>query len=453
MIINILTRGWILRVFIMLLWLIAVLGRLVTPEAKFDVIVIAVFIVFANGFLYLALSFRLIMLTHQSMSRLLPNYFSQLKVALLTIFLISLLPTLLLLPDVIAWFAVLSALVCIAVIFVTLTYKTKLNYGICALFFLPSLSDNLPSFMAEINLALVLAWSFPLIAWGAYLLLNRLESYHGNADHISKIIAMNGLNVNKPLLAVDDVPVESQNRCQQWLIKSNLNDYVRIIRSSNKLSHRQLIAVTAQGLGSIGRSTYLSWAGILIAISLLAKHITGEHNAIILLLPIIFPTVMLGMGHLNLFQVINKQKGLLKRLSIMPCFNNKHSFSIAFIRYIIAEQLKLYSFIALVFAVFTYLFQFITFTLYVNILAVTASVFLVNLALMFWCWSNKQRFEGIILWLMLAAIIFCIIYLVVIADQQVFLWQSSKFIAVNLLAVSLFSISAYQSYHRGLREL
>jgi hypothetical protein len=72
MIYRILSVGWSLRIFVVLLWLVAMLERCLLPLD--DISVFATIIIFANAFLYLTVSKRLVaLLSHSSMSKLLPQ--------------------------------------------------------------------------------------------------------------------------------------------------------------------------------------------------------------------------------------------------------------------------------------------------------------------------------------------------------------------------------------------
>lgn len=450
MIFSILTKGWILRIFIVLLWLIALLGRVFTEE-KFDFI--AVFIGFANCFLYLTVSTRLVLLTHSPMAAILPDYFEQLKKSLVIVFLVSLIPTLILMPNVIMWLSLLSILITMTVVFVAITYQPKFYLAFLLLMFMPYSVEKFPTLFTEVNFPLLFALSLPFTAWWAYRLLNNLESYKGNAEHIQKFIALTSLNFKNAVTSQDDIPLKSRNRFAQWLINNNFAHFRTFIRSKKNMSNIQLVTVACQNVGSIGRSTYLFWGAAVVFFSLVGHYLGEEYQGFFIPMTIIFPAIMIGVGTLNLFQVINNKKSLLKRLSIMPCFHEKHSFSLAFITYVISNQIKLYTFISLVIAILTYAFHHLTLSMYINVLSVSLTLCIFNLTLMLWSWSSKHYLDNQVTWLMIIIFVVLTVFLIVTTNNNIVIWNNSTFIISVLLCIGLFGISFYRSYTNGIQEL
>lgn len=451
MIYKTLIKGWVLPILIVLLWLLAILASYVVEEDNLTLIIF--FIVSANCFLYLSVANRLMLLVHSSMSVILPDYFTQLKKSLMIILLVSFIPTLILIPNFMVWFAVLSVLIFMAVLFIAMSYQPKFYLVFAISVFMPLLADNFPSFFAELNFQLLLAWSLPAIAGGAYHLLNNLDHYKGKAAHVKKVMALTNSSYKSTVASQEEVPLKSRNRFMQWLINSNFDHYLTLIRSTKTMSNTQRLSIVCHSVSSIGRTTYLCWGVGVILFSLLASYFEQEKQEIFVVMMLIFPASLILGGTVNSFIVINNKKSLLKRLSILPCFNKKHSFSLAFITYIITNQLKLYVFILLVVAMLAYTFHHLTLSMYMNILFVSLTLYLLNLTLLFWTWSSKLQFDNLVIWLIITTFIACMALLIGADINHLLVWKSTIFNAFALICLSLFSVSLYRSYHYGFKEL
>lgn len=449
MIFKILTKGWLLRSFIVSLWLIALIFRCFELDDK--ILLIPLFIGAANGFLYLTVALRLTMLTHSSMSRVLPNYFSQLKKSLLIILGMSLIPALMLLPNIALFLSLLSVLIIMAMFLVTITYQSKLYFMILPLCFMPILLEgNLHylSFLSDIAFSLILASLLPIIAWWSYRLLSRLETYKGDVKQRERIIALMGLNTKATVASLEKVPLKSQNKLVQWVVNNNFEYYRRLIRSEKSMTNTQQLALACQGNSTVGRTTYLLWGVIALLFSWGGRYLENEYQDIIVVIVIMFPAIIFGLGTIGFFQVINSKKSLLKRLSIMPCFNDKQHFSWTFITYVLSEQLKLYLFVSLIVAMFTYSFEYLTVTMYMNVLLIVLILCLFKLTLMFLAWSSKHPNYSVVIWLMIIALIGAYISLIVVADNNILLWLNTTFIALILIVIGLFSMSLYRGYRQ-----
>ena len=119
---TILLQGWIQRSFIILFTLSAI-GVRVTMQDDSRLSLLYSLITFISFIIFLMVAMRLPQFTHSSMAKLLPNYQQKLKRSLTIVWIISLLPSLLVLPDVEIWLGFISVLVLFAIVFVAMIYK------------------------------------------------------------------------------------------------------------------------------------------------------------------------------------------------------------------------------------------------------------------------------------------------------------------------------------------
>ncbi|MGL1955956.1 MAG: hypothetical protein OCD00_01390 [Colwellia sp.] len=452
MTLHILTSGWILRVFILFLWLIALVARFFVDED--NIIVVGLVIVFANLLLYLTASNRLILLTRSSMSSVLPHYWGNIKKALFIMLLVSFIPATIMLPYFTLWLALLSLSMLLAIIFVAMIYQPKLYYAFLVLFFMPYLTKVLVGdipfiYFEHIDFYLLLAWISPVIALYAYQLLNKLETFKGDAKHQERILELMNLNMRQMLTAQNEVSFKSRNKVMQWLINSNYDSKRLLIKASRKMSNLQLISTACQSITSIGKYTYIFWAGVVVLFLLLLHFGSSDYQYFFIPFSIMFPAMMVGSGTLVLFQAINNKKTLLKRLSIMPCFVNKHSFTMAFLSYIITYQLKLYTFVLVIIALLVNALEHVSWAMYLNLFLATSLLCFFNISLMLLSWSGRRAYGGVFIWLMLIAFIICVVFVMVVSsDASIALIESNIFGCFLLVCTTLFSLSLYRSYQR-----
>lgn len=445
MIKDILTKGLLLKSFVFFLWGVALFTRCF--DSGEDTMLVFLFLGASNVFLYLSVATRLVILTHYSMSNLLPDYFSALKKSLLLILGLSFIPTLLLLPDIVLWFSLLSLLLLMAIAVVAITYQPKLYFAVFPMLsigYLMGGGDYLNPLTPHIDRSLMLAFAFPFVAGLAYFLLNRLEKFKGDAIQIERLITLTGLNTNIAIPSLEKVPLKSQNKLVQWVVNNNFEYYRRLIRSKNGMTNRQRIATACQGNSTIGRTSFYLWGAVSIVFSVIGSYLEQEYLDMLIVAIIMIPSIFLGLGAIGSLQVINSKKELIKRLSIMPCFNHRQSFSSAFVSYVLYEQLKLFTFIVFVSAVFAYSFEFISMTMYSNALIIVSIIFLFNIALMFLAWSSVHPNNTVVVWLMVFILIGGYTALIAVSGNGILLWNSTMAITLIIMGASLCSFSLYR---------
>ena len=148
MIIKILLHGWLQRSFFGIFTLCAIAVK-ITMQEKSQLDLLYALIAFVSFFIIMTMTTRLPQFTHTSMAKLLPNYQQHLKQAVIKVWLISILPCLLVLPDMAMWLGLVSVLTLFAIIFVAMIYQPIMQIFFWLLFFSPLAFD----FLAPILLA------------------------------------------------------------------------------------------------------------------------------------------------------------------------------------------------------------------------------------------------------------------------------------------------------------
>jgi hypothetical protein len=243
------------------------------------------------------------------------------------------------------------------------------------------------------------------------------------------------------------MPYTSRHKLWQWLINQNFSHY----RDSLKLKvlpNTKLIEIACQDLDTIGRFTYIVWFCMNILLILIAELMMAldyiNNMGVFYIISIVAPAAMLFGGTLTTFNSINLKRSLLNRLAIMPCFNEKDSFSRAFITFIVLNQIKLYVFILAMIAVLAFAFGHINMNMYLNIVILACVVFTTNLLIMFITWHAKKSFETLAIWLMGAAFIIGPIFLLYMYKNEVVLLFANSSVYLILLAVLAILITRLQ---------
>ncbi len=452
--INILTKGSILRTFVVLIWVAAIAFRyyVAEPQRVFGILML---IAFVNMFLYMAVISMVEQFAKNSITTLLPDYFTQLKKALISIFLVSLMPTLLLLPNLIIWLSSISISILMATIIISMTLNNKILWGwvgLTALFAnMPSLIQFLPSWVIEINFYLVFALALPVVIFWAYRSLNKLQHYNVEGKPILGLTTNKNLNINDTMTRQDESLLESRNSFIQWLRNKSQSYSLYLIHSGRNMSNTQLLTVACQNLSSISGRSYWVY-GIAMALFSFWSNYFGNEYLSTLLVNIGF-ILMMSVSALHLNQRVNSKKSLLKRLSIMPCFNGKDSFPLTFITYISSEKLKLFFLYSFLLIIFYSISHNTTLDVFLSILMMGLSLCLLNLTVMFWAWSSKHNLDSLVLSLLIVAFIAFTALLTGIVSDKIMLWQYPKFIIFALICISLFSVSIFRCYNSALKEL
>lgn len=453
--ISLLTRGSLVRGFVGLLWLIALIMRIADDAERAHLA--AILLVFATSFLYISVGWKFPLLAHYSMSALLPNYFAKLKKALVSILLFSFIPTLILLPHFSLWLATLSALLFIAITFISATYNSKVYAATVLMFFIPYSAESAQQFLGEVSLATVLATSFPILVIATWYLLSKLETFKPNEEHIKQLINYSNSDVRKILVNYEVDKINSSSKVSQWFQQGNLADVRKLISLGKPMSNRQLIAVACRKASDMGKYSYISWLGMGVIVWLIAINASDTFRESFKSMLIILPLGYMVGGITNVAQTVNSKKALLARLSITPRFTDQYSFSRAFIAYIVSSQFVFLLLGITIVAIITFIFSvfgtsaFISITATINLVLLVISLCLLNVALLLWAWTWRQSYDSIVHFMQIIGYVCFAAATFNILTGQVALWQSPMFIGFTLLCLTLFGLSCIRHYRVGLR--
>jgi len=444
----ILLHGWLAKVFIALLWIIAIAMRLTMDDGTREDLLFTI-IAFSNFLLYLMVAMRLPLLTHSNMAVLLPDFSQKLKQVLLVIFSVSLLPTLLVLPDVVTWLAFISISILSTLIFVAMIYQPIYQIFIWLFILMP-----LPMAMFDISLNketlfATLAWLLPAIIWLAYILLNKLINYRGNKKHVSKIIATMNVSMGKTLSIQESIPFANRTKLAQWWGNSHFNYYRKIItaatKSSNRISNRKLIEISCQSANSFGANAYVIWTVGITFLCILGLVLDESYHHFFTPMVTLIPAMIIGTGSMTLFQIIQGKKSYLARLAILPRFKQHNSFARALLAYVFSNQALLYCFIAVLLAVTAMVFGHVNMIVYINLVLILLVYCFLSISIMLFAWRTVQDYGNPVVWLMLIGFIGTIIFATHMASSGMsLLIFNGVFQMLLVTSLLLIMVSSYQ---------
>ena len=451
--INILTHGWLGRIFILSLWALAifVLGYSdVDGVATKDGMLINAgsVLFFANIFYYLIIGARIPIQINSQMAVLMPNYFQGLRLSLMVLIFIGLAPALVLLSQVelLDWFALMSAYLLLSVLVVAMMFNAMFFIFFILLIFTPlNIVGLIPD---DIPLIELMGYSFPILVVITYKLLGNLENLRGKTMYFSRFLAMSSFSLAKTVELQEITAPKSKNIFIKWLVNSNAAPMIDKLNSNQVLTHKELIEIACQSNTVIGRGTYIFWGVLIAFFSVIAINIDESYRAYFIPTMIIFPCMMIGTGTMTLFQNLFNKKSYLTRIATFPTFAEKNSFIKAFLSFVIIEQLKLYSFIFITVSAFAYIAKHLTWAIALNSLLLGLTLCFMNIALMLFGLARKVNRNSLTIWLMFGAFIGFMVWMLVVVAGDVTLIQSTAFIGCFSLSVILFVLSIYRSYQR-----
>ena len=443
MMIKILLHGWLQRSFFGIFTLAAI-GVRITMQEESQLDLLYALVVFVSFFIILTMTTRLPQFTHSNMAKLLPNYQQRLKQAIITIWVISLLPSLLVLPDIVMLLGLISVMTLLAIIFVAMIYQPIFQACFWLLFFSPLAFDYLAPYISGRTVMLFCAWALPLVLFLLNFSLNKLVTYRGNSAHVHKIIAMMNVSMEKTMAVQEMVPLHQRSRLSQWWTNTHFNYYRQQLNKGIEasLSNNQLIAICCQGVNSFGINAYSLWASAVGVLCLVGLYIDESYYHYFNVFMTVIPIMILGVGTIAVFQIIQNKKGYLAYLATMPRFANKNSFSYSFISYVVLNQLALYTFIAIIVGAMMSVYNHINLTTYINLVLVLYLYGLFHLSIMFLMWKTKEDHSNKVVWLMVISLISLLLFSIVLTKSiDIELTKNLPFMFAYIFIIALFSFS------------
>lgn len=448
----ILLHGWLAKVFIALLWLAAIALRLTMDDGTHEDLLLTT-VAFSNFLLYLMVAMRLPLLTHSDIAVLLPDFPKKLKKVLLAVFGFSLLPTLLVLPDVVTWLAFISISILATLVFVAMIYQPIYQIFIWLFILMPLPMELLDILLNKDTLFTTLAWLLPAIIFIAYILLNKLINYRGNKKHVSKVIATMNVSMSKNLSIQESIPFANRTKLAQWWGNSHFNHYRQLISAATKnskvISNQKLVEISCQSANSFVVNAYVIWSVGIAVLCILGLIINEEYLHFFTPMVTLIPVMIIGTGSITLFQIIQSKKSYLARLAILPRFKRHDSFARAFLGYVFVNQAMLYCFIAGLLAATAKVFGHLNLTVYINLVLILLVYCFVSISIMLFAWRTVQDFGNHAVWLMIIGFIGTIVFTTHMASSGMLLLIFNgifQILLVTSLLMIIFSRYQYLQY-------
>jgi len=434
-IVNVLTKGWLFRVFILLLWSFAVgfkffslENRQSSDEASAALLMIPCLLIF------LTVGYRFMVLNQNIMAFITPNYYLKFKKSLAVIIFISLLPSFLLLPDFILLASALSwQLMLLAFCFFSFSRPwfwfvfSAFTFGSSFIFEGVS-SDNLRFWLWQFP-----GYCLPIFVALTYMLLINLNKFKLSPLMKAKMLIYSGFTFSRSMTAYEKMPEESKTKWHQWLNKQNSNAYRNKLASKQQLNNRQLVEVAYSGSGGSGNINFVLVS--IFTVTLCVVHYVFKLPEYILKPMFTGFLMMLAPGFvaittLSQYLLISNKKEYLSRLRLMPSFKNDKDFNQSFLLVFFSKQIK------------TLLFTLINACVLINIIwpdknFLISNIIILNVisfcffsALVMFAWHTKKRVKTVTQVLMGISSFALYISLLISADQNYLLTDSSIFLGI-----------------------
>jgi hypothetical protein len=348
---------------------------------------------------YLKLSLRVVNLMHSLHAKLVPNFFPKLKKSIFTLVALSLIPSLLLLPNIHA-LAVLCAWQMFAVLFIMIAYKYKTPLGLVigVVIANPIISYLLSMFNIEIPDQFILyilseAMVYCLPIWvGLFVwIVFRLEKHRLSASRIAAIKRANQGDIfnNQKAHQLGENTETKSYWSQDNFPRQLATTVITKLFALQPLPKAQLLAIAT---GSINYMTLhfmlTGFCSIAVIFIVAALFDAGNGTSSIFL--------VLGCGGgvaLSMFQFVigfNNNKSYLARLRLTPLFANEKQFNRALLHCYLLHQLKSIAFILTVTFSYFVLFTTVNHTFYLQIISANILTFCALTSLFIVCLRTSK---------------------------------------------------------------
>jgi len=428
-IVNILTKGWLFRIFTVLLLLTAIGFSffLDTSEEK-STYGVAILLVLINFYLLGLVGYRIALLTQHNMAQVIPDYFRQLKRAIKQILLFSLLTTLTLLPNVTM---VIGAMTWLMIIFLFIA----ISYIIPSIWFVFSASIFALTFgsfdftleQAHYWLWQVPAYCLPLFSFISYQVIERLEQFKMKESLKLRYSTYSGLSMGGTFNSIDKMPDKARPKLQQWIIDNNLVMFRKLLRSDKIISKLTLVDIASSGVNRFGKATFLGWSTAVVLFCLYQQFFPLSTNASDNFYMMFFAMFSVGinaMGSIVSFFTLNERKDYLARLRLMPLFNNEQEFSQLVLKVFFINQGKLLLFTLVSSTLVISMVWSEPAKLLVNTLVINVVSFCLFSTLTLLGWHTKKQVKTIMMVIMVILFILLIPIALISYDQNINLFTS-----------------------------
>jgi len=345
-IINILTKGWLFRIFTVLLLLIAIaFSFIMDASEKQSTYGVAFPILFINFYLLGLVGYRVALLSQHTMAKVIPDYYLRLKGAVKKILGFSLLTTLTLLPNVIMMLGSMTWLLVIF-LFLVISYIQPSVWLVfsASIFAVTFSSFDLTLEQAHYWLWQVPAYCLPLFGFISYQVIERLEKFKMKEELKLRYSTYSGLSMASSFNGIDKIPEKARPKFQQWIIDNNLVMFRKLLRSDKKISKLTLVDIASSGVNRFGKATFFGWSAMVVLFCLYQHFFplsTNTADSFYMIFFAMFSVSLTAMGSIISFFTLNERKEYLARLRLMPLFNNEQEFSQLVLKVFFINQGKL----------------------------------------------------------------------------------------------------------------
>lgn len=403
---HVLTKGLVGRIiFIVVMLFIITLKIFILPDTLKSDIFVGIVIVLLSLGVYLKTSFHFVILMHSLHAKLTPGFFPKLKQALFTLVALSLLPALLLLPNIEA-LLILWSWQFATLLVIMLCYKFRSLYWAIIIVmigngFIASFINNynirfpeelMKSLMSQGMLYCLPVWLMLFIFFTLRIEKHLLPTarfaklkqvYQGDIFHVNKRHMLSSSNENKP------VSTWRQNNWLQNLMNPPhqlaKNIAAKLYRSQ-PLAKTQLIAIATGGIN------YLNFRSMLTAFFMAAMFFAIIYTNFLNIESEFSMGLILAFGcggalasSMAQFMVsFNQNKGYLARLRLTPLFENEQRFNKAVLRCYLFQQGRMFAFSLFILFSYLQLFTTVAPSLYVQVLGANLLSFFSVTCILIW---------------------------------------------------------------------
>ena len=445
-IINVLTKGWLFRIFTTLLLLIAFgLSIFMDVSDKQSTYGTAILLITANFCLLSLVGYRVVLLSQHNMAQVMPDYYPKLKKALKKVLLFSLLTTVTLLPNVTMMLGSMTWLL-IIFLFLSLTY---IQPNVWLIFAAAMIAPNFISFdytVTQVNYWLwqVPAYCLPIFGFISYQVIERLEQLKMSDAVKLRLSAFNNLSFTNSFNSSEQMPEKPRPKLQQWVIDNNLVMFSKLLNSNKKIKKLTLIDMACSGVNRFGKATFFGWSTMVVLFCLyhyLFPLSTKTAYGFYMMFFAIFSVSIVAMGSIMSFFTLNERKGYLARLRLMPLFTNEQEFTRLVLTAFFINQGKLLLFTLLsstviISAVWPEATELLTNTVAINMVSFC---FFSALALL--GWHTKWQVKSMIMVTMFMLFMLLIPTAMISQNQNIHLVTSELFQGVMVTGFALLMIA------------
>ena len=437
--IHVFTKNWLLRLF----YLLAIVSGIVSSFALEDKMTVSVvFFMAGNFYLYLTLAYRILILSQNDFAYTIPNYFEKLKKTLLIIVLVSLLPNLVILPDVQLFSAALTWQLSLLILLVLTAFQPKTWFLLAFIFIAPSVLEEITdNSTVSLDVFSYYNYSFPLLFAVVFLFLHKLEKIKLSDKAKSQYLKLANQSMMMSFSDNEKKALKSPNKVQQWFNGGNLAIYRKMLMNNQVLKRHQLVEISCVGPSSIGRASWLAYTCGIVLFCLTANYFSFSFEAIersYLMFVGVITSGFVGISSTTFLYTAKGRKNYLARLRVSPLFHDDQQFSYALLTTLFKSQITV-----VLLAVVNSLIVFITVipelgNVLSNTLAINALLFFLGTGLVLLSFQTTWLHEYFVYFIIGIATLVSVFLVDISLSNQFELINNPIYVYTLLMSVGLF---------------